>query len=163
MKQKIMRTFLSLLMLPIIAVISILFLTITGCDEGMDIVGPVVTPPVEEPGQPQDPTEPVEPEPEPQPIETVVGTVNPEDIAGQVFLLTTQDRADAKTLAGVLVTIASGPRAGEKFLTDSEGQYVFRDIDGDKLHLRAEKDGLEPKEVIIHRSERTTLCRRNIF
>ena len=171
--------------------IATLILTVVGCDEAVTMTNGIITEPVDpqepvepvEPTEPQEPVEPVtdgevkqpEPEPTPEPveptepqesenlIETEVGTVNPEDIAGQMFVVTGQDRDEAEVLSGVLVTVASGPRAGEQFLTDGEGRYIFRDIDSDALHLRAEKDGLEPKEVIVHRSERTTLSDGTFF
>ena len=118
----------------------------------------------EEPVEPTDPVEPpIEPEPEPDPIQTVVGTIHPGDFTGQVFLLTTQDRAEAETLPGALVTVVSGPQSGERFLTDDEGRYIFRDVNGDKLHLLCEKDGLEPKEVIVCRDEPTTLANGTSF
>ena len=146
---------------------------------------PVAEEPEEEPAEePADPTEePVEQEPEeeepvepatpekPEPvtpeesIPTTVGTINPGDFTGQVFTLDEErplSRPDARKLAGVIVTIVSGPHSGKKFLTDSKGRYVFRDIDGDEIHLLAEKEGFEPKEVIVHRSKPTRLPHADI-
>ena len=147
--------------------LAIVCLVVSGCDESMNMVPPVITDPVE-PTEPQPPTTNGDEKPEPtepaeEPIQTVVGTIHPGDFTGQVFLVNGQTRADAKVLSGTIVTIASGPRSGERFLTNREGRYVFRDIDRDELHLRAEKEGLEPKEVIVYRSERTTLADGSVF
>ena len=184
--RAILRTELSqqitILIFVMYSLVGMVCFAITGCDD-VNMVKPVV--PIDGSGEPSEPTEPTEPatnvevkkpepseptagpiepsEPEPPPIQTVVGVVNPEDISGQVFVVNGKDRDEAKTLSGALVTIASGPRAGERFLTDSKGQYVFRAVDGDELHLLTEKDGLEPKEVIVHRSERTTLADGTFF
>ncbi|MDE0089437.1 MAG: hypothetical protein OXU23_27230 [Candidatus Poribacteria bacterium] len=57
MKQTLLRISIWLLTLPIIAVLSILFLTTTGCDEGEQMVNNVITEPVE-PTTPK-PTDPV--------------------------------------------------------------------------------------------------------
>ena len=64
--------------LLIIALV-IAFLAAIGCDEGMNMTNGVITPPVEEPGEPTtngevkqpEPSEPTEPEPEPTPQPTV--------------------------------------------------------------------------------------------
>lgn len=65
--------------------------------------------------------------------------------------------ARIRALSGVTLTIVSGPRAGERSVTDKQGNYRFSDPAGDtlQLHLRAEKEGHEPKEVIVHRSKET--------
>ncbi len=55
MKQKIIRAFLSLLTLPIVVVMSITFMMIVGCDEGMNMIDPVITEPGEEPMTPDGP------------------------------------------------------------------------------------------------------------
>ena len=147
--------------------LAVVCLAVPGCDEAMNMPPPVITDPVE-PTEPQAPTtngdiKPEPTEPTEEPIQTVVGTINPSDFTGQVFLVNGKNRADAKVLSGTIVTIASGPRSGERFLTNREGRYVFRDIDRDEVRLRAEKEGLEPKEVIVHRSERTTLADGSFF
>ena len=55
------------------------------------------------------------------------------------------------------MTIVSGPRAGERVETDQNGQYVFPEVEEDKLHLRLEKEKHETKEAIVHRTKATTL------
>ena len=42
-------------------------------------------------------------------------------------------------------------------MTNQNGQYIFRDVEGDELRLRVEKGGFEPKEVTVHRSGPTQL------
>ena len=53
--------------------VAVTFMAVVGCDEGMNMVGPVVTEPVEEPAEPTEPTtngEVKQPEPEPtKPVE----------------------------------------------------------------------------------------------
>lgn len=66
-------------------------------------------------------------------------------------------RSEAISLSGVTVTIMSGPRSGESAVTDHGGQYIFKNIERDELHVRVEKAGFESKEVIVHRSLPTTL------
>ena len=63
----------------------------------------------------------------------------------------------AYPLAGVLVTIISGPHRGEQVLTNQSGQYLFQGVGTDELHLSVKKEGFEPKEVTVHRSEPTRL------
>ena len=58
---------------------------------------------------------------------------------------------------GVTVTIIAGPRSGDEVQTNHNGRYTFPEVDGDELHIRLEKDGHEPKEVIVHRMRGTTL------
>ena len=60
-------------------------------------------------------------------------------------------------MANVTVTIMAGLRTGENTLTDQDGQYTFQHIGTDKLHLRVEKKGFEPKEVTVHRRRPTVL------
>ena len=86
---------------------------------------------------------------------------NAGDFAGRVYVpgpLPQVTRDGAQPIAGVTVTIMSGPRSGESTVTDAAGQYLFQNIDEDELHLLAEKDGFEPKEVIVHRFEPTILA-----
>ena len=61
-------------------------------------------------------------------------------------------------VAGVTVTIMTGPRSGESVTTGPNGQYVFSNIAADELHLRVEKQYFEPKEVIIFRDRHTILA-----
>ena len=68
------------------------------------------------------------------------------------------DRRLEQPLPNVTVTIVSGPRSGERTITDINGRYLFPDIAGDTLHLLAERHRFEPKEVIVHRHESTTLA-----
>lgn len=66
-------------------------------------------------------------------------------------------RSYATPMPGVVVTVASGTRSGERAVTGADGRYVFRGIREDELHLRVEKECLETKEVIVHRLRPTTL------
>ena len=66
-------------------------------------------------------------------------------------------RNNAQPEAGVTVTIMSGVRSGERTTTNAAGQYIFPNIPGDNLHLRVEKEGLEPKEVLVYRDRPTAL------
>ncbi len=86
------------------------------------------------------------------------------DLTGQVVVLA-RDHLDwapnprslVQAVPGAMVTIVSGPRAGEETFTDGNGYYRFPKVRGNKLHLRVEKEFLEPKEVIVRRSGPTTL------
>ena len=160
-------------------------LIVTGCDEGMNMAGPVVMGPGEEPAetpgedqkpssngevkQPDDAQPPSEnpgnnkdPKPE-QPKPTPVPAPHENDFVGQVEqnLIKQNERGVSYTypapIAGVTLTIVSGKRAGEQSVTDEDGNYRFSDPAGEtlQLHLRAEKEGYEPKEVIVHRSQPT--------
>ena len=89
---------------------------------------------------------------------------NPEDFVGQVCMPTEGDDynnwAEADHVApvsGVTVTITHGPRTGEQVTTNEGGYYHFREVVGDELYLRVEREHLEPKEVIVHRSHPTEL------
>ena len=83
------------------------------------------------------------------------------DFVGQVLMPRgDQDlasRTHTRAVSGVTLTVVSGQRAGEQSVTDNQGNYRFSDPAGTtlQLHLRAEKTGYEPKEVIVHRSEPT--------
>ena len=85
------------------------------------------------------------------------------DFVGQVMTLNDDQSAELRTnahahaISGVILTVVSGERAGEQSVTDNQGNYRFSDPTGEtlQLHLRAEKMGYEPKEVIVHRSEPT--------
>ena len=85
--------------------------------------------------------------------------VTPEDFSGQVLTPSDRDRprSYSEAVAGVTVTIIAGPRTGENVLTTPSGQYTFPEVDGDELEIRLEKDGYEPKEVIVHRRRATVL------
>ena len=92
-------------------------------------------------------------------VETVTDW-NPEDFTGVVYepgFNSDPDRIVGLPAVGVTVTIRSGSRTGESTITDNNGRYIFSDVDGDELHLRAERTYLEPKEVIVHRSRDTFL------
>ena len=67
-------------------------------------------------------------------------------------------RPFSQPIEGVTVTIVSGNRSGESTTTDQNGQYVFRGIEENELHLLVEKEHFEPKEVIVHRSQPTSLA-----
>lgn len=71
-------------------------------------------------------------------------------------------RPFSQPLPGVTVTIMSGKRSGESAITNQDGQYIFRDVQEDELHLLVEKEHFEPKEVIVHRSRQTILANGNV-
>ena len=95
------------------------------------------------------------------------------DFLGQVLALVPESvdlyydtplpvRSYGTPMSGVVVTVMSGPRSGEQSVTDAEGWYFFPNVRGDELHLRVEKDCLEPKEVFVHRLGPTTLRNRSV-
>ena len=96
-----------------------------------------------------------EPEPElPEPHEN--------DFTGQVVIPTADQvergwRVPTRPVAGVTLTVLSGERAGEQSVTDEDGNYRFADRAREtrSLRLQTEKEGFEPKEVIVHRSRPT--------
>ena len=97
--------------------------------------------------------------PEPVPPDPIEPHEN--DFVGQVvepFLSEGHLSDHARAVQGVTLTVISGERAGEQSITDEQGNYRFSDPAGEtlQLHLRTEKEGYEPKEVIVHRNERTT-------
>ena len=67
-------------------------------------------------------------------------------------------RPFSQTISGVTVTIMSGERSGENTITDQNGQYIFKNVQEDELHLLVEKEYFESKEVIVHRSRQTILA-----
>ncbi len=86
------------------------------------------------------------------------------DLVGQVVALFPKhgemsywERQHVQAVPRATVTVVSGPRAGEEVFTDRNGYYRFSKVKGNKLHLRVEKEFLEPKEVIVRRSSPTTL------
>lgn len=92
-------------------------------------------------------------------VETITDW-NPEDFTGVVYepgFNNEPGHLIGVPAVGVTVTIMSGSRTGESTITDNNGRYLFSDVDGDDLHLRAERKHLEPKEVIAHRSRDTFL------
>ena len=97
---------------------------------------------------------------------TTITERQPDDFVGQVF--TAQhggrviDRSISVPLPGVVVTIMTGPRSGESTVTDRNGRYRFLNISGNSLHLRADRPYFEPKEVIVHRSQPTTLLNGSV-
>ena len=117
-------------------------------------------PPDENPGNNNDTgSEQSDPEPTPEPAPAphkndFVGLVE------QVLLsIDDQGRSDvyAGPIAGVTLTVVSGKQAGKQSVTDKNGNYRFSDPAKEtlQLRLRAEKEGYEPKEVIVHRSQPT--------
>ena len=96
------------------------------------------------------------PEPEPEPPEPHVN-----DFTGQVVIPSADQveglRVYIRSVAGVTLTVLSGERAGEQSVTDKNGNYRFADRAREirSLRLQAEKEGFEPKEVIVHRSRPT--------
>ena len=87
---------------------------------------------------------------------------NPGDFSGYVLIPKLYRgnwvRPASQPIGGVTVTIISGPRSGERTVTDRNGQYFFRNVQEDTLRLRVEKEHFEPKEVIVHRSNPTALA-----
>ena len=82
----------------------------------------------------------------------------PPDFMGQVLIpVDLRPRTSAVPVGSVSVTIVSGPRAGEEVETDQNGQYVFLEVEEDRLHIRLEKEKHETKEAIVHRTKATTL------
>ena len=91
----------------------------------------------------------------------------PRDFVGQVCMPVAGDAyndwAEADSVAPIsdaTVTITKGPRTGENVITDEGGYYLFRDVAGDNLYLRVEREYLELKEVIVYRSRPTELQER---
>ncbi|MYB92918.1 carboxypeptidase regulatory-like domain-containing protein [Candidatus Poribacteria bacterium] len=84
----------------------------------------------------------------------------PRDFVGRVgvpfSIGVVQVGLDMSPIPGVTVTIVSGTRTGEQVVTDEGGYYLFPDVAGDDLHIRVEKEHFEPREVIVHRTSRTT-------
>lgn len=66
-------------------------------------------------------------------------------------------RSKAAPVTNVTVTIASGPRYGERTVTNQQGRYMFPNVATSELHLLVEKQGFEPKEVIVYRNRPTSL------
>ena len=156
-------------------------LVITGCDEGMNMAGPVVMGPGEEPAetpgetpgqkpssngevkQPDEGADPGSEQPEPTPEPTPKPAPHENDFVGLVSqTLLSFDEEGERTyytgpVAGVTLTVTAGERAGEQSVTNKDGQYRFSDPTGEtpQLRLRAEKEGYEPKEVIVHRLQPT--------
>ena len=88
----------------------------------------------------------------------VAATTLPPDFVGQVLIpADMRPRSHAIPADSVSVTIVSGPRAGEEVETDQNGQYVFPEVEEDRLHIRLEKEKHETKEAIVHRTKATTL------
>lgn len=88
-------------------------------------------------------------------------SITGQDFVGQVYTLKPiygqTSRADVQPVSGATVIIVSGTRSGEGVFTDQNGQYIFPNFEGDELHLLVKKEQFELKEVIVHRSHRTTL------
>ncbi len=89
---------------------------------------------------------------------------HPTDLVGQVVALFPKheemsywERQQVQAVPGATVTVVSGPHTGEQVQTDRNGYYRFSKVKGNKLHLRVEKEFLEPKKVIVRRSSSTTL------
>ena len=93
------------------------------------------------------------------PPSTALPPDTPDDFSGQVLTPSVRDqpRSYSEAVEGVTVTIIAGPRADEYVWTGPSGRYTFPEVDSDELEIRLEKDGYEPKEVIVHRSRATVL------
>ncbi|MDE0010981.1 MAG: carboxypeptidase-like regulatory domain-containing protein [Candidatus Poribacteria bacterium] len=83
---------------------------------------------------------------------SIVGRISIPGIGERV-----KHRIEAQPVVGAIVTIVSGPRSGEQIMTNQNGQYLFRNVEGGRLHLRVEKVGFEPKEVTVHKSGPTQM------
>ncbi len=103
-------------------------------------------------------------EPPPEIITRDTARPGAQDLAGFVYI--PQQPISAKhfyrsrvyPVPGATVTALSGPVSGKRIITDRDGRYIFRNVGGEALHLRVEKEGFEPKEVLVHRSRPTTLA-----
>ena len=90
---------------------------------------------------------------------------SPNDFVGRVYTPVPIDwkvRSEAKPLSGVVVTILSGAHRGKSVVTDQNGQYTFTNVSDDELHLLVEKEGFEPKGVIVHRERKTLLANGDV-
>ena len=81
---------------------------------------------------------------------------HPTDFVGQV-VTPSSVRRYTSPVSGARVTVISGPQSGEQVYTDSNGYYRFPKVRGDSLHIQIEKEFLETKEAIVHRSDPTSL------
>ena len=130
---------------------------------------PIVNGEVGQPAEPEEPTTPniVDTKPEiPTTPEDIEKT--PDNFVGRVLSPNYRNKIlepgigkfrseVAEPVTNAMVTIVSGPKKGESILSNSEGYYLFKS-DAGELHLRVEKMGYEPKEVIAHRSQPTVLA-----
>lgn len=154
-QRQIMTTAMTVITFAIAVVISIPWV---GCGEGSQITKPVITD-LTELGEKRIATLKQDCINELSAIIPLKVTDNPRDFIGQVIVqeLTKSGTLTMRALPNVTLTIVSGTRSGESVITDKHGQYLFQNVEGDYLHLRAEKTCYEPKEVIVHRSHQTTL------
>ena len=133
--------------------VAMALLFVCGCDKGMQINAPAVSDHLGEPvrnceverGDPSELIEPME-------------TDNPNDFIGIVIIYELTEAGEiVRPLPNVIFTIVSGPRRGESVVTNQHGHYLFPDIERDALHMRAVKPCFESKEVIVSRTQPTTL------
>ena len=95
--------------------------------------------------------------------ETALVTPGTQDFSGFVYIPKQPMRDDVfhrsrvSPVANATITALSGSVSGKRIVTDQNGRYLFRNVGGDALHLRVEKAGFEPKEVLVYRSRPTTL------
>ena len=145
--------------ITVFAMVAMVLLFFTGCDEGRQIAEPVVPDTLGQPVinckvVPGDPSELIEPGP----------PDNPKDFIGIVIVHElTELGTIVKPLPGVICTIVSGPRSGESVVTNQHGHYLFANIEGNELHLRANKACFESKKVIVSRTRPTTLQNGLVF
>ena len=94
--------------------------------------------------------------------EAIPVTPGAQDFSGFVYI-PKQPRANdfhrsrVLPVANATITAMSGSVSGKRIVTDQSGRYLFHNVRGDVLHLRVEKEGFEPKEVLVYRSRPTTL------
>ncbi len=109
-----------------VTIVILAFLTITGCDEGMNMVGPVITEPGEEPMTPEGPittnggmkqppdetpAKPTEPTPEPEPEKPETPEPTPEVPTPTVTINTVTQASDTSvTISGTSTNVPEGAK-----------------------------------------------------
>ena len=85
----------------------------------------------------------------------------PENFVGRV-MTPSPYRPSPQPVSGAVVTIMSGTHRGTSVMTDQNGQYTFKNVSDDELHLLVEKADFEPKAVIVHRERGTILANGDV-
>ena len=103
----------------------------------------------------------VRPRPRPERVQKTVAPLGAQDFSGFVYIPKLVEngyvRSNRVPVADATVIAMSGSVSGKKVITNQSGQYIFRNVGGDELRLRVEKNGFEPKEVIVYRHRPTTI------